>query len=70
LAVLPGGDRIAVGLIGNEVCTDINIWDVAKSDKPVMSYRGHGDTVSSMAPFAGRGGLVSAGFDKTVRATV
>ena len=83
MTIFPGTTRIAVGYMGNEDCTEIRVWDVAqaqipagvsgggggagaKTVAPLWSVAGHGDTVSSLGVIAGEG-LVSAGYDRTVR---
>ena len=67
VAVLPGGNQVAVGCIGNETSNAINIWEVGKDSAPVRSLAGHGDTVASIAPVPSTGRLLTGGFDKTVR---
>ncbi|TFJ86218.1 hypothetical protein NSK_002426 [Nannochloropsis salina CCMP1776] len=78
MAIFPGTGRIAVGYMGNEECTEIRVWDVAQGGipagegakptevPPLWSVPGHDDTVVSLGVL-GENGLVSSGFDRTVR---
>lgn len=66
--------QVAVGYIGNEDCTRIRVWDVAQAHvsnerpeaPPLWEAEGHGDTVLSLGVHKGAG-LVSSGFDRSVR---
>lgn len=63
-----------MGYIGNEDCTRIRVWDVAQAQvsnerpeaPPLWEAEGHGDTVLSLGVHKGDG-LVSSGFDRSVR---
>ena len=66
--------QVAVGYMGNDDCTRIRVWDVAQAHvsserpeaPPLWEAEGHGDTVLSLGVHKGAG-LVSSGFDRSVR---
>ena len=76
ITVFPGTGKVAVGYIGNDDCNRIRVWDVAQGGTavtperpeapPLWEVAGHGDTVTSLGVIKGDG-LVSSGFDRSVR---
>jgi len=81
MTIFPGTTRIAVGYMGNEECTEIRVWDAVGQGRisrggteggkvvevpPLWSVPGHDDTIVCLGVIGGEG-LVSSGYDRTVR---
>lgn len=60
------GRSIVVGVMENDDCNDIRVFDTSQPMAPVHSWRGHDSSVSCLSLLPKRR-VVSGGFDMTVR---